>query len=111
MKVYICAPTSGDCLDMGVEIKKIERDLIKAGYEPVSPLRECMSYADFVGSCISDLLKCKAIYLAKEWHSSKRCTCEYEMAKAHGLKTMFGPEKIEALQKYTIPHYYDKQED
>lgn len=110
MKVYICAPTSDMLEDVGAEITKIENDLRNAGHEPISPVRECMSYADFVGSCITDMLKCKAIYLSKNWHTSKRCSSEYSIAKAHGLKTLFGPEKLDSLQKYIIPHY-DKQED
>ena len=105
MRVYICYPINNEERQKDKEaIERIERDLKAMGHEPVSPLSDEVHYGDAFAARVKKLLSCKAIYLATNWNKSKVCYSEYYISKVHSMKTFYGPERVDAIQKYVIPH-------
>lgn len=111
MRVYICIPLAyGDDEVNAANIESIRRDLEAIGHEVVSPINNAKGYPSRMAKCIEDLLSCKAIYAAGDWKKCKRCSIEYYIAKAHDMKVLFGPERINSLKPYIVQHVKDNKE-
>ncbi len=89
MKIYISLPITGHDIEQ-VEARSIftAAMLREQGHTPISPLeidhRDPQDYEAVIGTDITALLCCDAVYLCKDWETSRGCRLEYQAAKIYG---------------------------
>ncbi len=89
MKIYISLPITGHDIEQ-VEARCIFTAAIlqKQGNTPISPLdldhRDPEDYEAVIGTGITALLCCDAVYFCNGWETSKGCLLEYQAAKIYG---------------------------
>lgn len=98
MKVYIAGKVSG--LPVGetfIKFAQAEWWLKAGGHEVVNPLRLCSAgwdWAKCMRVCITELVKCDAICLLKDWGDSPGAVTEYYIASRLGMPVMvFKPSR------------------
>ena len=89
MKIYISLPITGhDIEEVEARCIFIAAILQEQGHTPISPLeldhRDPEDYEAVIGTDISALLCCDAVYFCKDWESSRGCRLEYQAAKIYG---------------------------
>jgi hypothetical protein len=95
MKCYISGKISGLPQEEAFnKFEKAEKDVEHLGYKPVNPMKLCpfnkdFEWEDYMEKDIGALLRCKAIYMLKDWGNSKGARCEYALAKELDLKIIF----------------------
>ncbi len=101
MKVYIAGKVSG--LPVGetfIKFAQAEWWLKEQGHEAVNPLRLCSStwpWDRCMRVCLTELVKCDAICLLKDWGDSPGAVTEYYVASRLGMRVMtFVPRKAAA---------------
>lgn len=91
LKIYISGRITGLEYDEAFyNFKVIERRIIKAGFEPVNPMKLVKydpekTWWDYMLEDIKLLSGCQAIYMQNNWIFSKGATIEYCIAKETGL--------------------------
>lgn len=93
MNIYISIPITGhDYQEQKKKARKLAEAIRGLGHEPVNPfevtaapshLSEQEEYAFYMGQDIEELLLCDAIFLTRDWASSKGCRLEYNVAKIY----------------------------
>ena len=68
--------------------------LIDQGYETVNPLHiegweDNLKWVEYMDLCVPELMRCDAIYMLKDWGSSRGARIEYAIAKEMGLKILY----------------------
>ena len=92
MKVYIAGKVSG--LPVGetfIKFAQAEWWLKAGGHEVVNPLRLCSAgwdWAKCMRVCITELVKCDAICLLKDWGDSPGAVTEHYVASRLGMRVM-----------------------
>ena len=92
MKVYIAGKVSG--LPVGetfIKFAQAEWWLKAGGHEVVNPLRLCSAGRDWAKCmrvCITELVKCDAICLLKDWGDSPGAVTEHYVASRLGMRVM-----------------------
>jgi len=98
MKIYISLPITGHDIEQ-VEARCIFTAAIlqKQGYTPISPLeldhRDPEDYEAVIGTDITALLCCDAVYFCNGWETSKGCRLEYQAAKIYGKEIILEQQK------------------
>lgn len=89
-KVYIAGKVTGVKRDIAEsKFNNASKICIKLGLDPVSPLDIVPSSADWkmaMKICITELLKCDAIYVMSDYEDSPGAMMEYQIAKTLGLQ-------------------------
>jgi hypothetical protein len=89
-KVYISGKVTGIKRDIAEsKFNNASKFCIQLGLDPVSPLDIVPSTADWkmaMKICITELLKCDAIYLMSDYEDSPGAMMEYQIAKTLGLQ-------------------------
>ncbi|MDD4395332.1 MAG: DUF4406 domain-containing protein [Bacteroidales bacterium] len=92
MRIYIIGKVSGEKLgDVFVKFNTVEYNLKRKGYEVVNPLRLCASnwcWEKCMEVCISELLKCDAIYALPDWKESRGAQLEHYIARQLGMQIL-----------------------
>ncbi len=104
MKVYICIPIkpTEECVEKVAEaIRVVEKNGHTASYPKFIMDREC-GYVESFGRSITELLKCRGIYLADGWRENKRCSCELAVARAHGMRIFHSKEALDKMRTFTL---------
>lgn len=89
MKIYISLPITWHDIEQ-VEARSIftAAMLREQGHTPISPLelehRDPEDYEAVIGTDITALLCCDAVYFCKDWETSRSCRLEYQAAKIYG---------------------------
>ena len=92
MKVYIAGKVSD--LPVGevfIKFSQAEYWLRLQGHETVNPLRLCSSdwtWERCMRVCLTELMKCDAICLLKDWGESRGAITEYYLASRLGMRMM-----------------------
>lgn len=95
MKVYISGKITGYPIKLAHGKFIQTADFLKSkGFEPVnpfdlSPTDEKKTWEEYMIDDIRGLFECKAIYLHRDWGTSKGARIEYGIAKELGLKIFF----------------------
>jgi hypothetical protein len=102
MKIYIAGPMTGLVNYNFFNFFRIEKKLLKEGYETINPAYESLSicnklnkkleevdYNIFMEHDLSVLKKCEAIYMLKNWEHSKGANLEYGYAIKHNYIVFF----------------------
>lgn len=68
--------------------------LIDMGYGIVNPLtierwKPNLKWVEYMDLCVPELMRCDAIYMLKDWGSSRGARIEYAIAKEMGLKIIY----------------------
>lgn len=98
MKIYISLPITGHDIEQ-VEARCIFTAAIlqKQGHTPISPLdldhRDPENYEAVIGTDITALLCCDAVYFCNGWETSKGCLLEYQAAKIYGKEIILEQQK------------------
>lgn len=98
MKIYISLPITGYDIEQ-VEARCIFTAAIlqKQGHTPISPLdldhRDPENYEAVIGTDITALLCCDAVYFCNGWETSKGCLLEYQAAKIYGKEIILEQQK------------------
>lgn len=93
--VYVSLPITGYDLDERIkEAEKARIRLLSEGWAVYSPLHKSNVPPDsdretHMKEDIKLLLKADAIYMCKDWHKSKGCRLEYQIAEQCGLKKLY----------------------
>lgn len=94
LKVYISAPITGyDLAERKAWFAIAARQLIIAGYTPVSPLPnglpDTASHADHMKADLKMLLQCDAYVRSRQWAASAGCCIECQVADACGITLLY----------------------
>ena len=94
--IYISIPISGhDERKQREKADQIKNMLSKRGYTPVNPFEiysgKNPTYFDYISHDLRALADCDAIYMCKDWQTSKGCKVEHFFAETYGKKIMFEP--------------------
>ena len=87
MKIYISLPITGHDIEQ-VEARSIftAAMLREQGHTPISPLeidhRDPQDYEAVIGTDITALLCCDAVYFCKDWESSRGCRLDTKPQKS-----------------------------
>ncbi len=80
--IYISLPITGRAIEEAkAEASEIARVILEQGDIPISPFEvspedDGKDYADYMGEDITALLRCDAVWFAKNWAASKGCKLE-----------------------------------
>jgi len=92
MRVYICGRVSGEeFTEFHKKFWLADIALRKRGYEVVNPVTLCSEndltdWKECMQLCITELVKCDAVYLLPDWKESKGAKLEVHIAKKLNLK-------------------------
>lgn len=92
---YVSLPITGYDLDERIKAAEAARiRLLAEGWAVYSPLHKSSVPLDssretHMKEDIKLLLKADAIYMCKDWHKSKGCRLEYQIAEQCGLKKLY----------------------
>lgn len=102
--VYICHPftTFGDARTNFSNQIRIGREVLKAGFIPVSPIitfgmvipHDPGNYELAIGSCLWLLSKCDLLWTFGQWEKSKGCKIEVSKAMSSGIPVENGFAKL-----------------
>lgn len=98
MRCYLSGKISGLPYQEAVDnFEKAEKEVEQLGYEPLNPMKLCpfnpdWTWEDYMENDLGALLKCHAIYMQKNWGSSRGARCEYALAKELGISIYFQDE-------------------
>lgn len=92
-KVYVSIPITGqDYQDQRNHAFVVATNLAQKGCDVVTPFDIIQSpntpYNEAMGKCIATLLDCDAIYLCKNWQTSKGCSSELQVALVYGKEVI-----------------------
>ena len=93
IKVYISGPIAGyDLKERKRAFQKVKEKLYKRGYIPVNPfengLPDDAHWREHMKADIAMLVKCDRIYMMTDWHLSKGCKLEFDVATSCGIDIM-----------------------
>jgi len=92
MKVYLAGKVTGLRIqDVFVKFGVAEYQLKRRGHTVVNPLRLVSQRWDWkkcMEVCITELVKCNAIYLLPDWYDSRGAKLEYHIAQELNLKLL-----------------------
>ena len=93
MKAFISGRVSGINYEYAKRnFKKVEKVLVKQGYEVVNPTTLCKkewSWLRCMIVCLWHLIKCDAVYFLRNYKNSKGAMIEYKIAKILGKLMYF----------------------
>lgn len=93
MKTFISGRVSGINYEYAKRnFKKVEKALVKQGYEVVNPTKFCKkewSWLRCIIVCLWHLTKCDAVYFLRNYKNSKGAMIEYKIAKILGKLMYF----------------------
>lgn len=97
MKTYISGKITGlSTTTARRKFNTAETLLQLKGYNPINPMKmhstHNKTWEQYMVTDISELLHCDAIYMLKNWGTSKGARIEYAIAKELGLKIMYEGE-------------------
>lgn len=103
MRIYISIPISNcDEKKQREKADKIKTMLSKKGFEVINPFDvycgSSPTYFDYICCDLRELADCDAIFLCKDWQTSKGCKVERFFAETYGKKLMF--ETVEQPEIY-----------
>lgn len=102
MKIYISLPISGRENEAREKADAIRLMLSKRGHQPVNPFEiyngRDAGYFDYLCHDLRALADCDAVFLCKDWQTSKGCRVERFFAETYGKKLMF--ESVEQPEVY-----------
>ena len=103
MKVYIAGKITG--LDRAVIFKKFYvsgKKLEKDGHTVMSPavlaLNDGFDHSDYMHICFAMIDVCDAVWLQKDWQSSKGARMELQYAEEHKKKILFEDESTRPIR-------------
>jgi len=99
LKAYVSGPITGLIESVYLaNFKKAEILLKEMGYYPVNPCeidtKDCKSWEDYMVCDIKELFKCQAIYMLKNWRTSKGARIERAIALEMGMFVFYEEEAI-----------------
>lgn len=94
MRIYIAGRITGRKIETAYkQFEDAELTLNQWGEEIVNPMRlphdHDKSWKAYMVECITELVKCDAIYMLKGWNKSKGARLELHLAKKLNLKIFY----------------------
>ena len=89
MKIYLSGRITGTT-DFQQRFSEAEQELINQGHEVVNPVNlphdHDKRWHSYMKECLKSMLDCDAIYMLKNWHSSKGAIIEKTLAYQLGIQ-------------------------
>lgn len=90
IRIYIAGKVSGENYDDVLKkFAAAEEKLAKEGLLVVNPTKLCKKTWDYgkcLRMCITELVKCDAIYMLQDWYESKGAVLERNIARTIGMQ-------------------------
>lgn len=95
-KCYIAGKISGlPILEYTSNFKEAEAGVLNLGYYPVNPVElnhdHDKTWLSYMREDLTELLKCNAVYVLRNWSESQGAKIEVDLAKSLGLIIYFQP--------------------
>ena len=92
-KIYISGQITGIESDAPLLFAEAELQLIERGFDVVNPMtiehKHDLSWINYMRVDITELMKCKAIYMLDNWTNSKGAEIERRLAIDLGMKIIY----------------------